>query len=195
MITNILLTGKPGIGKTTLILKVIDNLDAGGFYTKEIRESGNRVGFELITLSGQRKVFAHRDFQTKYRVGKYSIDVSVLDDLGVESIRKAISDKKVIVIDEIGKMELFSEKFRKIVISALDSHCSVLATITKASHPFVERVKSRNDVEIIEVTERNGNLLVDAVREKINQIESSAEVAYAPELQRRSACPRQRFNS
>jgi len=166
---NIFLTGKPGVGKTTLILKILKELDlkAGGFYTKEIREGTARVGFAITNLKGETKTFAHVKFRSNYRVGKYRIDLAVLEQIGIKAIEEGISKKQLIIIDEIGKMELYSDKFQKAVIKALDSKSPVLGTITKSQLPFVKKVKSRKDVKVIEVTEGNRNELVDIIKAQI----------------------------
>lgn len=155
---NILLTGKPGVGKTTLILKVLGspNLDARGFYTREIRKGNVRLGFELVEIGGSRRdVFAHIGFEKIHRVGKYGVDISVLEEIGAEAIKKGIEEKSLIVIDEIGKMELYSKRFREAVTLALNSSSPVLATITMSPLPFVKNIKQRKDVTILEVTRDN----------------------------------------
>jgi nucleoside-triphosphatase THEP1 len=108
---NILLTGLPKSGKTTLIEKIIQKLNrpAFGFYTKEILENKKRVGFSLITLSGNKVILSHQNFKSNYRVGKYGVDVQGFEGMALPEIEKGIQEKGIIVIDEIGKMELFSE--------------------------------------------------------------------------------------
>ncbi|GAG28612.1 unnamed protein product, partial [marine sediment metagenome] len=94
---NVLLTGRPGIGKTTLIKKLIEasSLSKGGFYTKEVREEGQRVGFSLTTLDGKESLLAHIKIKSPYRVGRYGVDINTFEAIGVESIIKAISDNKL----------------------------------------------------------------------------------------------------
>ncbi len=113
MTKRILLTGRPGCGKTTLIQRVVKNLalPAGGFYTKEIRRRGVRVGFKLITLGGKEAVFADVNFKTSERVGKYGLDLAKLETVGVPAIHEAISAQQLVVIDEIGPMEIRSAIF------------------------------------------------------------------------------------
>ena len=102
---KVLLTGRPGCGKTTLIKRVVNELalPAGGFYTEEIRQSGQRVGFKIITLDGEEAVLAHVDFNTKQRVGKYEIDLHALESIGTEAIRIAVQARQLVVIDESGQ--------------------------------------------------------------------------------------------
>src|SRR4051812_9918171 len=104
---KILLTGRPGCGKTTLIKRFVKNLSqhAAGFYTEELRDRGVRVGFKLVTLDGGEGVLAHVDFKTPERLGKYGLDLSVLEAIGVKAIREAVQAQRLVVIDEIGPME------------------------------------------------------------------------------------------
>lgn len=167
---NILVTGRPGVGKTTLILRVLEGLkiDAGGFYTLELREGGRRVGFELCTLGGRKGVLAHTAIKSPYRVGRYGVDLKSLEELGVEAITGAIRARSLIIIDEIGKMEVYSKKFREKVIEALDSSTPVLATIGPQPIPFLKRIKSRADVRLIEVTPDNRNVLVTQIQSALS---------------------------
>jgi energy-coupling factor transporter ATP-binding protein EcfA2 len=89
---KILLTGRPGCGKTTLIKRVVKNLPqgAGGFYTEEIRDGGTRTGFKIVTLDGEEAVFAHVDFKTPDHVGKYGLDLSALERIGVGAVRRPL---------------------------------------------------------------------------------------------------------
>jgi len=157
---NVLVTGRPGIGKTTLIKRLIEasSLSKGGFYTEEVREKGQRVGFSLITLDGKRSLLAHLKTKSPYRVGRYGVDIDTFEAIGVESIRKAISTNDIIIIDEIGRMELFSRKFREVVLQALKTG-RVLATIKKGRGDFIDKIKSRKDVRVLEVNLENRETL------------------------------------
>lgn len=157
---NVLLTGRPGIGKTTLIKRLIEasSLSKGGFYTEEVREKGQRVGFSLITLDGKRSLLAHLKTKSPYRVGRYGVDIDTFEAIGVESTRKAISTNDIIIIDEIGRMELFSRKFREVVLQALKTG-RVLATIKRGRGDFIDKIKSRKDVRVLEVNLENRETL------------------------------------
>ena len=152
-----LLTGSPGTGKTTVIKQAIANtkLKAGGFYTEEVRSGGTRQGFRIITLDGQDTILAHVDISSPYRVSKYGVGISNLDNVGVTAIHRAIEESDLIVIDEIGKMELFSPRFREAVLKAIDSGKKVLGTIMLSSHPFADEIKSHPKVQMVEITRAN----------------------------------------
>jgi nucleoside-triphosphatase len=160
---KVLLTGRPGCGKTTLIKRVVNELalPAGGFYTEEIRQRGQRVGFKIITLDGEDAVLAHVNFNTKQRVGKYGLDLDALE-IGIETIRAAMHVRQLVVIDEIGPMELRSQAFRDVVKEAFDrpEAPAVLATITARPFPFTNAIKQRPDVTLIEVRSNNREQLV-----------------------------------
>jgi len=157
MIKNIFITGKPGCGKTTLLREIVKGLEfpAGGFYTQEIRENGKRKGFKIISLDGKEGILAHTDIESSYKVSKYKVNLKDLEKVGVESILRSLGKSKVIVIDEIGKMELFSEKFKEAVAKALEAKNKVLGTITLAKLSFVEEIKKRRDTKIFYLTKEN----------------------------------------
>lgn len=164
---RILLTGRPGCGKTTLILRVVKELvqQAGGFYTQEIRKRRERVGFKIVTLDGKEGVFAHVSFETEQRLGKYGLDLSPLETIGIEAVRAALRVRQLTVIDEIGPMETRSPLFRDVVNEALDSRAPLLGTITARSFPFTNAIKKCRDVTLIEVRGDNRELLVSQLLE------------------------------
>ena len=168
---KILVTGVPGSGKTTLIEKVVAQLDlpVAGFITREIREKGHRVGFSIETLDGQSGVLAHVDFKSRFRVGRYGVQLETIDKLAVPSL-VVNSSEVLIVIDEIGKMECFSEAFRKAVVKVLNSPNPVLATIAMKGDSFVKSLKSRDDVSVIELTQANRDMLVSSLIESIHKM-------------------------
>ena len=116
-----LLTGRPACGKTTLIKRIVNSLPqrVGGFYTEEIRDGGKRAGFKIVTLDGDEVVFAHVGLKTPDRVGKYGLDLSALERIGVGAVRQAVQAARLVVIDEIGPMEIRSPIFREAVNEAL----------------------------------------------------------------------------
>src|SRR6266581_4562547 len=172
MTEKVLLTGDPGCGKTTLIKRVVSNLPqrAGGFYTEEIRDRSTRTGFKIVTLNGDEVVFAHVDLKTPEHLGKYRLDLSVLEAVGVKAIRQAVQAQRLVVIDEIGPMEIRSPIFRDAVNEALNSKVPVLATIFARSLPFTDAIKSRPDVALIEVRPDNRKRLVSELSERIQAL-------------------------
>ena len=163
MSQKVLLTGRPGCGKTTLIKRVVDELAQrpGGFYTEEIRRRGDRVGFKIITLDGKEAVLAHVDFPAAapQRIGKYGLDLSALE-IGIEAIRAAMRARQLVVIDEIGPMELRSRTFCDAVTEALNSGVPILGTITARPFPFTNAIKKQPEVILIEVRSNNREQLV-----------------------------------
>ena len=157
MASVFLLTGKPGTGKTTVIRQAISGskTDAGGFYTEEIRSAGIRQGFRIITLDGQEAVLSHVDNPSRFRVSKYGVDIGNLENIGVAAIERGIEHSDLVVIDEIGKMELFSPRFREAVLRAIASHKKVLGTIMLNTHPFADQIKLHPDVKVVELTRAN----------------------------------------
>jgi nucleoside-triphosphatase len=162
-----LLTGRPGVGKTTVIRAVAARLgaEAGGFYTQEVREGGRRTGFRLIALDGPEGILASVNNPSPFRVGKYGVHLQDLERVGVEALWRAVEQPhvSVVVIDEIGKMELFSPAFREATLAALDSPKAVLATVMAGSEPWVDAIKARSDVTVIEVTLANRQTLALSV--------------------------------
>ena len=165
---NILITGLPGVGKTTLVKKFVEELKQFhpvGFYTEEIREEGTRKGFELISLDGRKGLLSHTDIQGPHRVGKYRVDVKGFEAF-LGSVPLLTPSTRLVVIDEIGKMECLSERFKECLRECLNSEKWVLATIALKGGGFIEEVKRRHDIKLFEITRKNrGFLLLDILDE------------------------------
>lgn len=152
---NVLVTGRPGVGKTTLVSAVVDALGvrAMGFVTREIRERGERVGFSIADLEGPSGILARVDLESPHRVGRYGVNRDDLERIGVKALDRAIGRGRLIVMDEIGRMELCSEPFQRAVGRALDSPVPVLATIQDRANPFLDAIRARDDIELLRITE------------------------------------------
>lgn len=161
---NILLTGPPGCGKSTIIEKVVQriNLPCIGFFTREMRERGRRVGFSIATLDGRRGIMAHIDVQSCCRVGKYGVNLQNIDTIAVPSM-VAENDNVVVVVDEIGKMECFSAMFRQTLLRLLDSPNTVVGSIAQKGDAFINAIKKRQDSRLIAVFEKNRDVLAEEV--------------------------------
>ena len=159
MAAKILVTGRPGVGKTTAVRAVLAaGIDiAGGFTTEEIRDShGCRVGFQVTDLhSGAEGILAHVSRKGRPRVGRYGVDVACFNRIGVSALREALGRQGCIVIDEIGKMELCSDAFPSAVTAVIGSDNSLLATLPVYRHPFLDALRQRDDIATIEVTLSN----------------------------------------
>ena len=166
---TLLITGLPGVGKTTIVKQVAQTLGlrAGGFYTEEIRGPGGRKGFRLVTLDGREAVMAHVDIRTRNRVGRYGVDVATLDAVGVVAMREAVQSREVVVVDEIGKMELFSGEFQGAVLKAVSSPKIVVATVMHKSHTWVDALKAMPQVTMWQVTKSNRDEMAGRVVEWI----------------------------
>jgi nucleoside-triphosphatase len=173
----ILLTGQPRVGKTTIIKEIVAALQdvCGGFYTEEIRERDRRVGFKLVTTNGRSGTLAHVRLQDAPHVGKYGVNLGDLQAIGVTAIRQAIATKEVVVIDEIGKMEMFSESFRDAVLEALNSDRDVVGTIMLRPHPWADAIKENPQVTVIEVYGANREALADQVLKLLGRQPDSQE--------------------
>ena len=161
-----LLTGRPGSGKTSLIKQFLAEITvkAGGFYTEEIRERGTRLGFRLVTLDGREALLADIGLKKAPRVGKYGVDVAAMDRVGVPALLAASRDDDIVVIDEIGKMELLSEEFRDAVMKIIGSGRRVLGTIMLQPHPFADAVKGLPGVKVVMLTREGYQQALEEVR-------------------------------
>jgi len=154
---NILITGLPGVGKTTLVKKLCEamsDLRPCGFYTEEIREHGVRQGFALVGLDGRCGTLSHVDVKSPVRVGGYGV---ALDDFErfLDGLVLPASGSGLAVIDEIGKMECFSRKFSLLVDRILASDTPLAATVALKGGGFISEVKRRPDIELFEISQRN----------------------------------------
>ncbi|MBN2053919.1 NTPase [bacterium] len=172
ILKNILLTGEPGVGKTTIIKMVLEELPviAAGFFTEEIHAGKTTKGYMLTTLTGEEMVMAHVNKKSTYKVGKYGVDVKMFEKVGVPILEEALKQQApLIVVDEIGKMECFSKHFRDVIVRCLDSSIPVLGTLQNFASPLVNCVLNRDDVVLIQVTPENRNALAGNISELVKR--------------------------
>jgi nucleoside-triphosphatase len=161
---NVLLTGSPGCGKTTVVRRVVQALGGlrlAGFYTQEVREYGRRVGFEIVGLGGQRCLLAHVDWHSQLRVGRYGVEPTHLEPIIRAELGQSPGEVDVYVIDEIGKMECLCPSFVEAVRGVVDGPAPVLATIAVKGGGLIAEVKARPDVRLVTVGPANRDDLPD----------------------------------
>jgi nucleoside-triphosphatase len=166
-----LLTGEPGVGKTTALKKIIGGLGAeccGGFYTVEVCVQDERCGFRLITLDGQAGTLADVIFEGPPRVGKYGVCLQPLEDIGLTAVSQALVSKSFVVIDEIAPMQLYSPLFKQAVMDVLTSSVPLIGTIFSGSDSWSDELKRRDDVQLFPLTHRNRDeiptMLIETLR-------------------------------
>jgi len=166
-----LITGNPGIGKTTFLLHLRDYLEKkyriNGFYTEEIRHSGRRTGFKISTFQGFENVLAGVDMKSKYRIGRYGVSVSHVDEI-INSIFNPMALPEIWLIDEIGKMESFSTLFRSFIEKIMGDKIPVIATIAKSGGGWISQIRQRNDVRLLDLTYENREQLLSDFIQKIS---------------------------
>jgi len=163
---KILLTGLPGCGKTTAIMKIIASLDCekvAGFYTQEIRENNNRKGFCWKRLDGTAGILAHVDIKGSFKVGKYGVDVMDFEKSVVPFLDVERTDAELFVIDEIGKMECFSEKFVAVTRRLFASDKSVLATVARKGSGLISEVKNCPDTQLFKLNHQNRDKTIEEI--------------------------------
>lgn len=165
LLKHLLLTGSPGCGKTTVVRKVVarlreSSLPLRGFWTEETRAVGRRTGFRIETVTGNRGLLASADLPGPPRLGRYGVDLASFESVAVAEVEAALRDAAAgvsvtLVIDEIGKMELFSDRFRSAAEHAFSHTPHVVATVMRTPHPFADALKARPDVTLVTVTPEN----------------------------------------
>ena len=163
---KILLTGLPGCGKTTAIMKIIASLDCdkvAGFYTQEIRENSTRRGFRWKRLDGATGILAHVDINGRFKVGKYGVDVIDFERAVVPILDVKQTDIELFVIDEIGKMECFSEKFVAATRKIFASDKSVLATVSRKGAGLISEIKNYPGAQLFKLTRENRDKTIDQI--------------------------------
>ena len=170
-------TGSPGIGKTTFLLKTAEALEKkgykiGGMLSREAREKGVRVGFEIIDIETKKHGWlAHVQQPDGPQIGKYRVNLADLESIGASAIRNAVVNAQIVIIDEIGPMELHSSVFKEAVTEALNSGKPVIGVIhERAKDRLIDSIRKREDTQVIQVTRGNRESLHSLLIEKVNQL-------------------------
>jgi nucleoside-triphosphatase len=175
MPNNILVNGRPGSGKTTLVVELVERLagcgfKAGGFVTEEIREGPNRAGFEVRDLGGSRAILAHVQRKGKPRVSKYGIDIVAFESIALPALEIGKKEADLLVVDEIGRMELFSSTFRSTLLELLVLPVPLVATVHAGNDAFTEDILSRKDVSVYGLNPGQREELLEVVYGSMHKI-------------------------
>jgi nucleoside-triphosphatase len=154
------------VARRLLALAAQAGVDTAGFVTEEIREHGRRVGFGLQTTGGEQGILAHVDLPGPPRVGRYGVDLEALEALAIPALESA-AEAGLVVVDELGKMELASQRFRDAVSVVLEAPVPVVATAQASRHPFTDRLKRRRDVETLRLTAANRDGLAEELARRV----------------------------
>jgi nucleoside-triphosphatase len=170
-ILRLLLEGRPGIGKSTLTRRLVALLQqagvpVGGFTTGELRTGGRREGFVVEAISGAQEVLAHVELPGPPRVGRYGVNLAALERVALPALR-APRPGGVVVVDELGKMELASAAFREAVADLLGRDVAVVATVQLAHHRFTDALKRRPGIGVIRVTEATRDTLPEQLVDRL----------------------------
>ncbi len=161
---RIFISGRPGCGKTTLIKEIIKLLKCSfsGFITEEIRENG-RSGFKIIDIkNGNEGILASVNIKEGPRVSKYRVNVKSIEEIAIPSLER---DVEIYIIDEIGRMELCSEKFRNKIKMLLTNEKNVLATLHRN---LIEEYKKYGVV--IWLTRENWDEILERVKSILRRL-------------------------
>jgi len=140
----------------------LEDTAPAGFYTDEIREGGVRHGFELASLDGRKRLLSHIDIKSTYRVGRYGVDIRGFE-MFLDALALTDPNVGLVMIDEIGKMECLSQRFKSVVRTVLDSGKVVIATVALKGPGFIAEVKGRDDAMLFEMTLENRDALAEEI--------------------------------
>lgn len=167
-----ILTGRPGVGKTTIIIEVVKllkdwNVSVGGFISREVRDKGLRIGFEVIDLTSGRRGWLARVGMNKDkpRVGKYTVCLGDFEEVGVSALRDALDRLNIgfVVVDEVGPMEMYSDMFRSLIKTLFTGVKPYIVTLHRSyrGSPLIP-----DNAELIEITFENRNRIAGEIAEK-----------------------------
>jgi nucleoside-triphosphatase len=169
------LTGMPNIGKSTIIRKVVRSLQdkAGGFYTEEIKIHEERIGVEIVTLDHKRVLLAAKSEMSTFKhekiFDKYRISLNSLDVAGVQALKAAFLNKKIVVVDEIDPMAILSEAFQTVVLQILaDSNTAFVGTIVERPYQFADEIKANSRIKLIDITTENRDNIYEEIMRMLN---------------------------
>jgi nucleoside-triphosphatase len=166
----VLVEARPGAGKTTALDRLSKLLDDDGvplrgFLTRELREGRGRVGFEIESFDGERGVLAHVKLPGPPRVGRYGVDLEAFEQVALPGLDAP--EDCVVVIDELGKMELASERFTDAVVGLFDRPVPIVASVLTGRHPVTDALKRRPDVETVRLTAGNRDRLPEELAKRL----------------------------
>jgi nucleoside-triphosphatase len=170
MKNKIFITAKPRSGKSTAIKEIVSQIGIDkckGFYTEEIRKNNKRIGFRIKTLDGKEGILASLDSKSELRYGRYGLNIETFEELCLSSIENDLDDSKVIIIDEVGPMEIHSEKFKALLESIIKKPCIVIGTIYYRDFPWIDEFKKSEEIEVIELSLENRNDIPGRVLAKL----------------------------
>ena len=172
MAKNILITGRPGSGKSTLIQILIDHFKdrkISGIVTPEIRKQNKRYGFKIIDIAtGEEEIMASVDVKSSNRVSKYQVDVDAINRIS-NKLEGGLNEADIIFVDEIGKMELYSQRFKDTVEGILDSNKTVISTIQLSQNPFIKNIMKRGDSKVYFLERDNQIKVLKSIKNEVNQ--------------------------
>jgi len=169
--SKVFISGRPGVGKTSAIISLVKLLGKdkiAGFYTYEFRDpNGDRLGFYIEDFNGNREIMAHKGLDSSLKVGSYGVDIRAIEKIALPAIERGVKERKIIIIDELGKMEFMSGLFVRLAFSAICSDCTLIAAITAKPHPIADDFKKIPGVRIIEIDRKNRDLIPQMILDEI----------------------------